>query len=656
MADKPSYRFYLAGLVMAALLCGLFLALITAVDSGAGAAGILFLIFVVVMCWALFHQARQAPTCQECGRRFIVQPKKRIMPASCPHCGDEQLGRARANRRLKTIFWGLFGLLFLFLGVACVLIPGMGSGPPQIGGVIGGLIAAGLAMLTIFALCGVAIYRSVRENPKDRPCEACGSIIAVVVEEGPKLCPRCRLRHISVEKAKHEQRIGLAVMVLLLLIAAIFTALMLWPGDGPAPAGRSWFHFAWLVLQFMVMAIAAWFIMAFLLLYARLFRMRSERGAIAMARKAAGVEGETVRDGGFIVWYTGHEDPVPMIRRQIGAARRRAEALTGLAVVDVPLRVLVFHDRGAFLRFHMRYFPGTDLASLDGLNLLKFGRLCTLCTAAATCRIANAEQTMRSLAAHSLLESLWGPGPPAWLQAGFVLSAAASDALARLNRRMAASLSCGTTLSVEIFSLTPIDLFRLARGSKDPVKYQKVQQFYFQAWSIFEFLCDAPSSGRQPTKLGAFLADPRSKNRQEESLRLHFGRDFAALLDAWRQWVTIQEPGPHEPPPPGVREALLERVLPVIRDAGAARGNRILAIREWANAGYVLGADALIDRLRDPGEIPRDEVIWALRMVSGLAWGDEPDRWQAWWEGLPMEWEGPGEPGDPLPEGIEVAT
>jgi len=109
-------------------------------------------------------------------------------------------------------------------------------------------------------------------------------------------------------------------------------------------------------------------------------------------------------------------------------------------------------------------------------------------------------------------------------------------------------------------------------------------------------------------------------------------RPATRFLDGWRQWVLDRGIGTHDPPPQLIRDGLLNRVLPAIRDRQAKRGDRLVAIREWANEGFVLGADVLIDLLRDPGDIPREEVIRALAMVSGRAWGDNPDRWQAWWE------------------------
>lgn len=551
-------------------------------------------------------------------------------------------------------------MLFPILAAACVLISGLGGGPREFAGMIGGGIAMVLAMLTIFALFGVAVYRSALEAPKDRPCEACGEVIAVVVTEGPKVCPRCRVRHMSAEQARKEQAKGCGLLVVLMVILAVFGAMTLRPTAGVASAGDSLIQLPLSILKFMGLGAAACFIVLVFRQVARQRRLRSDRGAIAAARRSAGEEGEVVRAGNSIIWYSGGYDPTPMIGAQTALARRRFEAMTGLAVADAPLRALVFHDRGAFLRFHRRLYPGIDFASFDGLYWLGVRRLCTLCTAPAPCRVSDVERTTRSMAAHALMESVWGPRTPAWLQNGIIRCASAAgdaDASARLNRKMAASLAAGTAISAEIFRMSQNELLRLMRGSKDSSKYQRMQQFSYQAASIVEFLCDGPpAEGAERNRLGAFLTDPLSKSRPEDSLRRHFGRDFATLLDEWRHRVVGREPGAHEPPPPHIRAALLERVLPVIRDRGARLGDRILAIRDWAGEGHVLGADALIDLLREPGEIPREEIIWALRMASGLAWGDEPERWQAWWDDLPMEWKEPRHPPHPKPEGFEVAT
>ena len=61
-----------------------------------------------------------------------------------------------------------------------------------------------------------------------------------------------------------------------------------------------------------------------------------------------------------------------------------------------------------------------------------------------------------------------------------------------------------------------------------------------------------------------------------------------------------------------------------IEDHQVNSDDRILAVRHLGAAGYFLGADALIDLSRGDGDmIPREEVVWALEMISGMAYGDD---------------------------------
>ena len=168
--------------------------------------------------------------------------------------------------------------------------------------------------------------------------------------------------------------------------------------------------------------------------------------------------------------------------------------------------------------------------------------------------------------------------------------------------------------------------------TNDPRSARRSEQFGDQACSIVEYLAGEQAPEARKAAFRAFLRDKRASRRHEETFFHHFGFGFGSLLDAWRPWVLEQGIGPDLPPPPNVREALLTRVLPVIRDPEAPRGDRILAIRDWKKAGVTLGADTLIELLRKPEDINKDEIIWSLNAVSGMPWGDDPDRWQAWWD------------------------
>jgi hypothetical protein len=74
------------------------------------------------------------------------------------------------------------------------------------------------------------------------------------------------------------------------------------------------------------------------------------------------------------------------------------------------------------------------------------------------------------------------------------------------------------------------------------------------------------------------------------------------------------------------------------------------------SAGFVPGADPLIDLLRDPGDLPKREIVWSLCRVSGMAWCQGMARWQAWWDELPATSDKSSEPAGTKSDGLEVAT
>jgi hypothetical protein len=95
--------------------------------------------------------------------------------------------------------------------------------------------------------------------------------------------------------------------------------------------------------------------------------------------------------------------------------------------------------------------------------------------------------------------------------------------------------------------------------------------------------------------------------------------------------------GTHGPPPPRIRDALINELIPTIQNSRAKEFERIHAVRAMGLEGYALGADTLIDLLRTGCEIPREELVWSLESISGLTLGADPEVWAAWWESLPEQ-------------------
>ena len=186
----------------------------------------------------------------------------------------------------------------------------------------------------------------------------------------------------------------------------------------------------------------------------------------------------------------------------------------------------------------------------------------------------------------------------------------------------------------ELFQQVPARLLvKLLRSQVDHEAFARFTQQRGQSWSVFEYLAgsDAP-----PDRLGrfrSFLSDLKATGSQEAVFTHHFGHGFDALLEEWRAWVQHQSLGADSIPPPDIRTAILESVAPAIRDRGKNARDRIQAMRALGSAGYVLCADTLIDVLQEDDDRFTPTAIWALESISGLAWGNNADRWAEWWSG-----------------------
>lgn len=629
MSRPGSSRIYLADIVVAVVVCALGLGLVRSIDSPAAPVFLLYGLVITLMLWAQYRGAwRGGPICADCGQRFVPL-EGRTLPTVCPQCGAGQVGYNRAVRHWQWILRGLVAVFLASLGTFIAMVATLGRGPHGRAAMIGMLFAMFAIVLSLLAMLFVILFQSSVRRPIDRSCEACGENLD---GEGPRRCPDCLLRRQGIEATDRARTRSRSWLVTTLVLAGILiVGLFAVPGGG-SPA---WLEFTFVGLALMVAYLAGTFGLFYALTYSRILRLRTDRGAIALARDAAGEEGEIVRDGGALVWYAGPDDPTSMIREETADAHRAFEMITELPAGSRPLRWLVFHDHRAFRRFHQRLTFGIDLSSYEGLYLWYGRRLATLCTEAIGGRIPNLERTVRSMVAQASFNLAWGLRPPTWLQTGLpgvVALAKEPETSLRLNRKMIAALASGSAYSTELFNVRMPDLTRMLQGTGHSERFQRLQQFAHQAASIVEYLVRDDPGKRA---MGAFLTDRLARSRPEAAFLRHFGRDESALLDDWRGWVARRGIGPHLPPSSQHREAIVGRVLPVLRDPGASPEDRILALRSWAVEGHAIGAEGVISLLDEPGTIPKEEAIWALRMVSGMTWGDEPGRWRDWYKGLP---------------------
>jgi hypothetical protein len=118
---------------------------------------------------------------------------------------------------------------------------------------------------------------------------------------------------------------------------------------------------------------------------------------------------------------------------------------------------------------------------------------------------------------------------------------------------------------------------------------------------------------------------------EEEASIRHFGHGFDRLLLERQAWIEQQSLDPDAVPPPEIRTAIVEKLVPTIGDRGLRTYDRVRAIRSLGAAGYVLGADTLIDVLREADDRFTETAIWSLEAISGLALGNDAARWSHWW-------------------------
>jgi hypothetical protein len=502
----------------------------------------------------------------------------------------------------------------------------------------------GSAFLCIMGLfIWVIAWGIMRAQRRAPTCQECGRRFVPPEGKkatGPLICPRCRLRHLTPVQAKQEKAKGKRALVMLAFWLTVVSGIFLW-----VPVETRFPETFWIALPIAALGatfglVAALVLVLFAYVLVRNLLLRSESLLFARARKAARSEGDVTRIGATTFWCSGPDDPVPMLTQELETTRGRFASMFATTDNGPPrLRVLCFATRVGFETFHGQ---SLNLASLDGLYAGIPSRWVTYCSEVVPTRLVNPEWTARTLFGFALLDTSRGSTALSWLQQGVGNSlAAGGDAgpLGRLNRKVLVSIAKGTTLGPDdLFTPSKRKLNRLVvTGIPDHARFAKARQFAAQAWSLVEYLAGPTSTGDRREHFRAFVKDRQLRRGGEAVFEGHFGFGYERLLEGWREWVRARGVGTHEPPPPRHRDALLDRVIPLAADPGARIMDRIEAIRSLGWAGYVLGADTLIDVLRDPGEVPREEVVWALESISGLTLGDDPDAWEPWWNALPAE-------------------
>jgi len=392
-------------------------------------------------------------------------------------------------------------------------------------------------------------------------------------------------------------------------------------------------------LSFAVVSVGTVF--AFLLITVVAFViLRTERHNFSRARTVTGHKGTLQRWGAVTAWFAKPKQG-RWLQEQLQASRTCFERFFQASLPrEQPLRIVCFERKSDFAAYVPKL--GLKVGSLDGCYLLGRTKRIIVCAETACERPVDPERLLRTLFQNYLLDSYKGFLPAPWLNLGLArLLAGAEDpgASARLQRKMMAALARGDQLSAaELFQLKPRMLFQKAKTWRNFDDYVFFALLVNQSCSVVEYLAgrSAPDERRNPFR--AFVNDLRRKDDYEQVFKRHFGYSFEQLLLDWQEWVRATDLGTHEPPPLRIRTALLEWVIPFLRDPDVDNDEKILAVRDLGSAGFLLGTETLLDLLRNEDDADlRREVVWALEAISGIAAGDDVGAWEVWLKSQPVE-------------------
>jgi hypothetical protein len=482
--------------------------------------------------------------------------------------------------------------------------------------------------IAVALLCAFSVMRPRTRSPR---CESCGRrFFRAGNRERSGSCPACRNAKLSPEQHRRLATQGFVIIITLLLVLSFVLA---YPFAGfmhDRLGGLAYPMIAVGLFVILSVVCAVGFVVSCLV---RMRRMSHPAHALRVAHACAGEVGEESTFGPVSFHVFGASDPTSMVNGQWEICQSRFESLVGERLeVDRPLRFFVFGKRNSFDAFFRWAF--LYVSNLDGLYVPWSRPTIAITTEFPAHRLADPERIIRILLSYFHLDSYRKSPSPLWVQIGVAhVVASGGDEMesARLNRKMLAALSRGDSLgTAELFHRNPRSIVKWARDWQEFDNFRRYSQLITQSCSVVEFLC---SKAERLERFRAFLKEPAKKSPIEEVFQHHFDHSLETLLEQWRHWVVDRGIGSHEPPPDDIRDALTNRLIPIVEDARATSLERIQAIREMGRAGYVLGSDKLIDLLGDE-QLPSEEIVWSLESISGLALGEHVEKWTNWFNHL----------------------
>jgi hypothetical protein len=434
--------------------------------------------------------------------------------------------------------------------------------------------------------------------------------------------------------------VGATALLVVTILFLVLSFVVLWPFSGFLHARLGVLAYPTLAFGLFLALCALCFVGLVLRQLARSWRMSRPGRALEVARLCAGETGRETKFGRVSVSVFGPDDPTTMLKGQMETCRLRFESMVAEPFEsERPLRILAFGKRDSFDAFFLRAFLYN--CNLDGMYVPWSEPTISLTTEFPAYRLADPERLAQVLMSYFHLDTYKKCPTPTWLQTGIANQLACGDdegELARLNRKMIAALSRGTSLgTADLFHINPSALVGLVKGWQEHGNFRRYSQLVTQSWSVVQYLCGPAASEERRDQFRSFVKDLGPKTRHEDVFRGHFGHGYETLLEEWRESVLARGIGSHEPPPPHIRDPLQERLIPAVLDRQGKTIERVQAVRDMGRAGYTLGADALIDTLRAGDESVMNEVVWALESISGRTFGQNTGLWAEWFKSLPDE-------------------
>jgi len=315
--------------------------------------------------------------------------------------------------------------------------------------------------LGVAVLCALSFMRPKRTS---RRCESCGKrFFPTRNAELNKLCRACRITKLPPHQRRRLAAQGFVIITVLLLMLSF---VLLWPFSGLMQARLGWSAYPMIAIGLFVVLFVLCAGGMVLRSLVRMRRMSNPAYALRVARACAREVGKQTTFEPVSVYVFGPNDPTSMLKGQMEICRSRFESLVGESVEnDRPLRFFVFGKRDSFdAFFRWAFLYGSNL---DGMYVPWSRPTISITTEFPAHRLADLERVTRVLLSYFILDTYKKSPSPLWVQMGLAnVVACGRDEmeLARLNRKMLAALSRGTSLgSADLFHANSRSIITLVR-------------------------------------------------------------------------------------------------------------------------------------------------------------------------------------------------